>query len=354
MFLYVPQGADATTPIFFWTHGGSNWMGSVSMSGLDGYALAAKGQIVVFPQYRLGFLGLLPPAIHPASSDPNFATRDLAFALKTIKENIGTQGNGGAITISGHSSGAAMLRSLWQVPNAGDLFQRVIVHSDCNPFPHSSMQQHKKVRDKGYSFNLLKDVKSLEDLKKVDIKVFQKAIDFIMEWDGAVKEPTNILNPVWGTPTIPYDPTAALHGGGVLTIQPRNVPLLMSTTKDDGGYVVSSNYGKPVSIEVDEQGSSEYMRALENRCANDATSKLFFTEEKYDLKNYPTEDVARHALTDIITDGVYRCAGRDTASEWTRAGGEAYVVEINDSAPFLYSLAVGNDWCIGKVCHGVS
>lgn len=355
MLLFIPQNADASTPIFTWIHGGSNWMGSVSMPGLDGFALAGKGQIVVLPQYRLGLLGMMPPSSHPTSLDPNLAVRDLAFMLKTIHDNIGTQGNAGAITISGHSSGAAMLRSLWQVPSAPGLYHQVIVHSDPSVFPTSSMEQHKVVRDKVYSFNMFKGSKTLQSLKELDVRAFQHAIDQLMAWSGSVNTPTDILNPVFGTMTIPYEPTRALHGDGHLSVRPRDVPMLISTTKDDGGYVVSSNHHQPLSVALDSDGLSPFLRALAGRCANDPTSQPFISEEKYRIGSYTDgPDVGRVALTDIITDGAFRCVGRDTASHWAKAGGKTYVVEINDSAPYLWSSMVGNDWCIGRVCHGVS
>ncbi|EKD04779.1 hypothetical protein A1Q2_01009 [Trichosporon asahii var. asahii CBS 8904] len=349
MLLFIPQNADASTPIFTWIHGGSNWMGSVSMPGLDGFALAGKGQIVVLPQYRLGLLGMMPPSSHPTSLDPNLAVRDLAFMLKTIHDNIGTQGNAGAITISGHSSGAAMLRSLWQVPSAPGLYHQVIVHSDPSVFPTSSMEQHKVVRDKVYSFNMFKGSKTLQSLKELDVRAFQHAIDQLMAWSGSVNTPTDILNPVFGTMTIPYEPTRALHGDGHLSVRPRDVPMLISTTKDDGGYVVSSNHHQPLSVALDSDGLSPFLRALAGRCANDPTSQPFISEEKYRIGSYTDgPDVGRVALTDIITDGAFRCVGRDTASHWAKAGGKTYVVEINDSAPYLWSSMVGNDWCIGR------
>lgn len=355
MLLFVPQRADENTPIFTWIHGGSNWMGSVSMPGLDGFALAAKGQIVVLPQYRLGLLGLMPPSVHPKSLDPNLAVRDLAFMLKTVHENIGAQGNAGAITISGHSSGAAMLRSLWQVPSAPGLYHQVIVHSDPSLFPTSSMKQHKVVRNKIYSMEMFHGAKTLEALRELDVRAFQHAIDQLMAWAGSVNTPTDILNPVHDTMTIPYDPTRALHGEGSLSVRPRDVTMLMSTTTDDGGYVVSSNHHQPVSVALDSAGSSPFLQALAGRCANDPSSQPFASEEKYKIEAYPDgPDVGRLALTDIITDGAFRCVGRDTASYWAKAGGKAYVVEIDDSAPYLWSSMVGNDWCIGRVCHGVS
>lgn len=357
MLAYVPQNADVNTPIFTWVHGGALHLGGASMSGIDGSALAAKGQVVFVPQYRLGLLGWLPPSSSPAASDPNLAMRDIVLALKSIKDNIGSKGNKDDVTLGGHSSGALIVRTLWAMPSASGLFHRSMLQSDISGAGLSTVSKHQSVRDAIYGYDPLKG-KSFDDLKVVEASVLVNAVypyTGSLRWNGWLDSTDLYLNPVYGTASIPSDPSAALVSGkGQLAVDPENMPLFLSTTKDEAAFAVSGFYKDPIFQGYVQMfgigGTTEYRQLMANRCANgfDLTSL-----DTYQRKSSVADNV-RGTVSLAATDGYYRCAGRTVASSWAKKGGQAFVAEFTKAAPFLYSQSSGSNFCDDKVCHGVS
>lgn len=357
MLAYVPQNADANTPIFTWLHGGSFRFGGANMPGIDGSALAAKGQVVFVPQYRLGMFGLLPPAGSPAASDPNLALRDVVLALKSIKDNIGSKGNKNAVTLGGHSSGALMVRTLWSMPSASGLFHRSMLQSDPNGAGLSKVAKYQAIRNEVYSSDSLNG-KSYTELKTADVSIFLSASNAHMgslRWDGWMDAPEEFLNPVYGTASIPSDPVAALVSGkGQLAVNPQNMPLFLSSTKDEAAYFISG-YKKTPSLQDLPYasiwgGKQEFNDMMAGRCANGYDIKL-----PQDYWTDPTDtDTTRVTASRAFTDGLFRCSGRTVASSWAKKGGQAFVAEFTKGAPFLYSQTTGSTFCDDKVCHGVS
>lgn len=89
------------------------------------------GIVVIFPQYRLGVLGHLPPPVAPTGGDPNYALRDIVTSLEVVRDNIAAAGGDpAAVTVGGQSAGASMTRALWGTPAAKGLYRGFIMHSD--------------------------------------------------------------------------------------------------------------------------------------------------------------------------------------------------------------------------------
>lgn len=354
MVVYVPQGADANTPIFTWVHGGSNSIGGAAQAGIDGSALAAKGQVVVVPQYRLGLFGFLPPASSPAAADPNLAVRDVVLALKGIRDNIGSSGNKNAITVGGQSTGATLIRALWAAPSASGLFHRMILQSDPAAFSLSTTAQYESVRNQVYDYEGLKG-KSLFELKQLPASIFVGAI-WQLQGQYALPYASNTLNPVFGTSTIPKEPTKALTSSpSQLAIKPAEVPLLVTSMRDEGALAVGSFYG----VDVDEPAGSpwsgmRYTQGLQNvRCGGGVGPGIIGYRPEYSYASFKGTDRTRAALSLVATDALWRCPARTVASAWASNGGTVHVAEFNAAAPtYLYSQNV--PYCSGKVCHGVS
>lgn len=356
MLAYVPQNADAHTPIFTWLHGGSFRMGGTSMPGIDGSALAAKGQVVFVPQYRLGLLGMMPPAGSPAASDPNLAIRDVVLALKSIQSNIGSKGNKNAVTLGGHSSGATIARSLWASPSASGLFHRTMLQSDPSGHGLSTMAKFNQVRDDVYGYDVFNGAKSFADLKKLDVSYLTDAVNVRLSkliYRGWLDSPDAFLNPVSGTKSIPQDALTALSSSG-LVVEPKSMPLFVSNTKDEGAYFVGGARTQPYPGDGSpDLGGRGHLQRLTGLCANGENMPLFnVADYTWSRIVEAPADQGRTLLSRVVSDGYFRCSARSVASSWAKRGGEAYVAEFNAGAPFLYSQGVS--FCDGKVCHGVS
>jgi para-nitrobenzyl esterase len=122
LFLDVYAPADATPasrlPVLVWIHGGAYLNGAGSIAWYDGSRLAARGQVVVTINYRLGALGFL--------GGGNWGTLDQICALEWVRDHIvAFGGDAGNVTIFGESAGGSAVLSLMAATAAQGLFHRV-------------------------------------------------------------------------------------------------------------------------------------------------------------------------------------------------------------------------------------
>ena len=115
-------------PVLVWVHGGSYVTGAGDLPIYDPAALVTEQRVVfVAVTYRLGLLGFLGGE---GGGPPNLGLLDLLAALRWVQRNIAALGgNPALVTLLGHSSGADAIAQLMLVPDAADLFRRVILHS---------------------------------------------------------------------------------------------------------------------------------------------------------------------------------------------------------------------------------
>ncbi|HUO22010.1 MAG TPA: carboxylesterase family protein [Caulobacteraceae bacterium] len=121
-------------PVMLWLFGGANVVGSASMPGFDGAALARRGVVVVAANYRVGVMGFLAhPALSAESShgsSGDYALLDQIMALRWIHENAARFGGDPAnVTVFGQSAGAYDILLLMASPLARGLFQHAIAES---------------------------------------------------------------------------------------------------------------------------------------------------------------------------------------------------------------------------------
>ncbi|MEQ1704279.1 MAG: carboxylesterase family protein, partial [Ilumatobacteraceae bacterium] len=119
LFLNVYAPADATAssklPVLYWIHGGAYLNGAGSIGWYDGGRLAARGQVVVTINYRLGALGFM--------GEGNCGTLDMICGLQWVREHITDfGGDPGNVTIFGESAGGSAVVSLLAAPSAQGLF----------------------------------------------------------------------------------------------------------------------------------------------------------------------------------------------------------------------------------------
>lgn len=119
LYLNVFAPADATAdsqlPVLFWIHGGAFLNGAGSIGWYDGARLAARGQVVVTINYRLGALGFM--------GESNCGTLDQIAGLQWVQHHIAEfGGDPGNVTIFGESAGGAAVVSLLAAPDTHGLF----------------------------------------------------------------------------------------------------------------------------------------------------------------------------------------------------------------------------------------
>ena len=128
----------AKKPVMFWIHGGGYAAGSsIEQVCYDGFNLAKKdGVVVVSVNHRLNAFGYLDLSDFGEKywNSVNVGMADLVEALRWVKENIAYFGGDPEnVTIFGQSGGGGKVTVLGQIPEAENLFQKMIVMSGVIP-----------------------------------------------------------------------------------------------------------------------------------------------------------------------------------------------------------------------------
>jgi para-nitrobenzyl esterase len=129
----VKSGSEKL-PVIVWFYGGGFVAGANSEARYDGEHMAAKGAVVVSPNYRLGVFGFLA---HPDltkesghNASGNYGLLDLVAALQWVHSNIAAfGGDPDNVTISGESAGSFAVSALMASPVAQGLFHKAIGES---------------------------------------------------------------------------------------------------------------------------------------------------------------------------------------------------------------------------------
>jgi para-nitrobenzyl esterase len=129
--VWAPAKPDKPLPVMFYMHGGNMQFGSIAMPLYNGNVLARDDVVVVFINYRLGFLGRFG---HPAlarlqDGEPlvNYGLQDQIAALEWVQRNIAVfGGDPDNVTIFGHSAGGVSVNALMVTPRSKGLFHRAI------------------------------------------------------------------------------------------------------------------------------------------------------------------------------------------------------------------------------------
>ena len=149
--IWRPASKEKNLPVYFWIHGGGNFVGQSNMSLYYGANFAYREKMVfVSINYRLGPLGwFYHPALktgHPLDDSGNYGILDIIQALKWVKENIARfGGDPNNITIAGESAGGVNVYSLLVSPLAKGLFQKAVAESGTpRAVPLEKAEKHSK------------------------------------------------------------------------------------------------------------------------------------------------------------------------------------------------------------------
>lgn len=135
--IYTPHDADHC-PVVVFIHGGGFDSGMNAEAPFDGSALAKRGIISVFINYRVGVLGYLTheDLKKQYGRDGNFGLDDQLQAVRWVKSHIAEfGGDPGNITLMGQSAGAISIQYLCLNPHNRGLFLRAVMLSGGGLFP---------------------------------------------------------------------------------------------------------------------------------------------------------------------------------------------------------------------------
>ncbi len=135
--IYTPYEAK-NAPVILFFYGGGFDSGLNCESPFDGSALAERGVVTVFANYRVGVLGYLTNADVKAryGREGNFGLDDQLCAIRWVRAHIADFGGDPEnITLMGQSAGAISIQYLCLNPKNRGLFQRAILLSGAGQFP---------------------------------------------------------------------------------------------------------------------------------------------------------------------------------------------------------------------------
>lgn len=306
--VWVPDGAGAKLPVFMWIHGGGFYQGAGGDELYDGARLARRAHMIVVDiEYRLGPLGWMSQRDLAKEQGrdvlPALGLLDQRAAMQWVQHNIAAFGGDPAnVTIGGESAGAWSTCAQLAMPGSRGLFARALMQSgacsDALYFtPEMANAQGDELAAKvgctGPDVAACLRDKSADEL--VGALPFRRGL--------------LLLPGVWWGPIIdghelPRMPMAAIRAGDFA-----KVPLLLGTTRDEGTLHTMS---------YDAVTPDELAWFIRTTFGDAALAPV--------LAHY-TRPTPKQALTDIVTEGIFRCNNRRVARLVAGQGVPVYLYE---------------------------
>jgi len=191
--IWRPITDEQNLPVFFWIHGGGNFVGQSAMSLYYGGNFASReNMIFVSINYRLGPMGWFAhPALKTGNTlddSGNYAILDIIQALKWVKENISSfGGDPNNITIAGESAGAGNVYTLLSSPLAKGLFQKAIAQSGA---PQAGSREKAEAQAQSILYKLVIKDGLAKDEKQAELLITQKDNQWVADYlrDKSIKE----------------------------------------------------------------------------------------------------------------------------------------------------------------------
>ncbi|MGW2342088.1 carboxylesterase/lipase family protein [Streptomyces sp. NPDC001661] len=325
--VWSPDLGGAGLPVLVYIYGGAYVTGSTDGPHYDGSALAARGQVVVTLNYRVGAEGFGVFDGAPA----NRGLLDQAAALRWVRENIAAfGGDPDRVTVFGESAGAGSVAALLAMPSAAGLFRRAVAQSVPGTY---------------FSLGLARDIGAriaerlgapgagAAELAACAPKALRDATDDLIRalpsyadrW-GRVAHTATPFSPVVDGEVLPVTPWEALAGGAA-----RDVELLTGHNKDEYRLftIMAGRYGKT----TEEEAAAALLRYGPGPDAAARYRAAYPNASATDL----------HEL--VQSDWLFRIPTLRLAEAHAAGGGTAYAYELCWQAP-------GADGAMGA-CHAL-
>ncbi len=180
--IYTPEDAERC-PVIVFFHGGGFDSGMNCDQPFDGSALAGRGVVTVFANYRVGVLGYLTheQLRREYGRDGNFGLDDQLCALRWVRSHIADfGGDPDNITLMGQSAGAISVQYLCLNHENAGLFRRAVMLSGAGLFPRFSLPRRAEdTHDYWVRYMHLAGCGSLDALRKAPLDDLFGAVEVI-------------------------------------------------------------------------------------------------------------------------------------------------------------------------------
>jgi para-nitrobenzyl esterase len=251
--IYAPKNPSGKLPVYFWIHGGGNFVGGADELTWCSILARVSNVIVVVIQYRLGPFGFFThPALNPKGTPEdksgNYGVLDQIKALKWVQRNIPYfGGDPGNVMITGESAGGFNALNLMISPLAKGLFHKALVQSAGGkniPVP-SGVVKANAVMDKllvadGTCKNLTRaaDLRASMPPSKIEAYLRKKTGEQILQVMMYANGLTEPINPFIDKVVIPGK-LAAVFGSGDYN----KVPVIIGNNADEMKPFMPQNLG---------------------------------------------------------------------------------------------------------------
>jgi para-nitrobenzyl esterase len=320
-------------PVMVWLHGGSFTSGSNRNSFYDGTELAARGVVVVVPNYRLGPLGFM---VHPAlrgedEGGGNWGLQDQVMALRWVRENAEAFGGDPQnVTVFGESAGGLAIAALMASDEADGLFHRAIIQSGAAPSvlrePEEAPGGLRSGEELGLQVAERLGVAGTDDQAAAALRR--------LSWDEILRASEEQTDDPRGS--LPSDPVGRyMVIDGTLLEEPPGqvfaggeqaaVPMIVGTVRDEGSLFATG-------LGVD--SVSEYERIVQS---------LFPDAADQVLHSYPAASDAEvvPALAALLGDLIFQREARQLARAHAGAGHPTYRYLFSRVAPAAALFGLG-------------
>ncbi len=318
--VWQPAGEADARPVMVFIHGGGFVVGSKDAAVQDGATFARDGIVYVAINYRMGVDGFLPIPGVPT----NLGLRDMIAALGWVRDEIAAFGGDPAnVTVFGESAGAMAIADLIASPLARGLFRRAIVQSGhggmTRPIPVAQRLVQALAKSLGITpdrdgfARILPGEPLLDAVEAVSLPTAR--ID-LRGPDG--REPVFGISrfiPVHGDDVLPLEPLEALRQGAGTEVE-----LLIGSNREEMNlYLVPSG--------VRDKLSNRLGKLLAWFVLRKSLPHAWAALKAYGMgRGKP----AGQALTDAMSDLVFRCPARRFAEEHR---GKTHVYEFEWRSP---------------------
>ena len=201
--IYTPAEPE-NCPVIVFIHGGGFDSGMNTESPFDGSALARRGIITVFINYRVGVLGYLThrDIQEQNGRDGNFGLDDQLTAIRWVKAHIADFGGDAEnITLLGQSAGAISIQYLCLNTANKGLFRRAAMMSGAGLFPRFALPRRAEDTHAYWEqFLSLAGCASLDELRALPV---ERLFDAVEEIRAIRKDNTYCTMPVVDGQLIP-------------------------------------------------------------------------------------------------------------------------------------------------------
>jgi len=306
--VWVPDGAAGKLPVLVWIHGGAFYQGSGGDDLYDGARLARRTRaIVVSINYRLGPLGFLSQRALAREQGrdalPAVGLLDQRAALQWVQRNIAAFGGDPArVTLDGASAGAWSECAQLAMPGSRGLFARAILQSGaCSDALYFTAEAANAQGDE-----LAAKVGCTGDdvaacLRGKSADVLAAALPFRR---GLLLLPGVWWGPIVDGVELPRVPLAAIRAGDFA-----RVPLILGTARDEGTLH---------TLAYDAVSPDELAWFVRGVFGDAAVAPV--------VARY-ARATPKAALTDIVTEGIFRCNTRRVARLVAARGVPVYLYQ---------------------------